>query len=318
MTFKILATLLLCFISISAYNQQNELEEFLSNLPNTTFEQVGTNERFESTYEIKIRQPLDHSDLNKGFFNQKVILSHRGFDNLSVMATEGYKAFRKRVYEPTKLLNANQITVEHRFYGNSIPDSLNYSYLNMKQATADLHRIRQLFSDIYKNKWVSTGGSKGGVTSIFYRYFYPKDVDVTIPYVAPIKKSFEEERVYHFLDTVGSDACRESISSFQSYLLHNREKILPILNELASKNKETFSIISINEAFEYAVMEFSFAFWQWGKACDEIPSETSNVVDAVDYFVSISSPLWFGDNSIRKSQSHYYQPEFDLKHGKLI
>lgn len=103
------------------------------------------------------------------------------------MATEGYKAFRRRVYEPTKLLNANQVTVEHRYYGSSVPYSIDYRYLNMKQATADLHKIKQLFSSIYKGKWISTGRSKGGVTTIFYRFFYPNDVDVSIPYVAPIK-----------------------------------------------------------------------------------------------------------------------------------
>lgn len=297
---------------MSANAQMGELDYLLSNFPKTTFEKVKTNENFRSTYELKIRQPIDHSDTTKGFFYQKIFLSHRGFDKPTVIATEGYRAFKKRIYEPTKLLNANQITVEHRYYGSSIPDSMDYRHLNMKQQTADLHRIRQVFSDIYSGKWISTGGSKGGVTTIFYRYFYPKDVDVSIPYVAPIKKSYEEERIYHFLNTVGTKDCREAIKSFQLLLLKNREKILPYLAELAKQKNETFSIITINEAFEYAVMEYSFAFWQWGERCEEIPTDFTQVEDLMKYFISVSSPLWFSDKSIQKSQPHYYQVSTEL------
>ncbi len=202
--------------------------------------------------------------------------------------------------------------MEHRYYGASIPDSMDYQYLNMEQATSDLHRIRELFSDIYSGKWISTGGSKGGVTTIFYRYFYPNDIDVSIPYVAPIKSSYEEERIYHFLDTVGTKDCREAIKSFQLLLLRNRETISPYLEELAAKANESFSIISLNQAFEYAVMEYSFAFWQWGERCEEIPTDSTQIEDLVKYFISISSPLWFSDKSIQKSQPHYYQVSTEL------
>ena len=101
--------------------------------------------------------------------------------------------------------------MEHRYFGESMPDSLNYNYLNLKQATADLHHIRQLFGQIYTGKWVSTGVSKGGATTIFYRYFYPEDVDASVPYVAPVNREQEDQRLYRFLDTIGTDQCREKI-----------------------------------------------------------------------------------------------------------
>ena len=41
----------------------------------------------------------------------------------------------------TNLLDANQIMVEHRYFGKSVPDSLDWNYLNIKQSAADHHRI---------------------------------------------------------------------------------------------------------------------------------------------------------------------------------
>lgn len=312
MKVRIVLPLLSLVFTFSATSQVNKLEELLANIPEVIAEKVEANPNFESTYKLKIRQPLDHFDSKKGFFYQTVYLSHRGFDNPTVIATEGYKAFKRRVYEPTKLLDANQILVEHRYYGSSVPDSIDYRYLNMKQATADLHRIKELFSDIYAGKWVSTGGSKGGVTTIFYHYFYPDDVEVSIPYVAPIKATYEEKKIYHFLDTVGTDACRKAIQSFQTLMLKNREQVLPYIEMLAAESNETFTSITLPEAFEYAVMEFSFAFWQWGEDCEKIPTDTTSMLDLVKYFVSISSPLWFSDKSIKDSQSHYYQVATEL------
>lgn len=83
---------------------------------------------------------LDHSHPSKGFFQQKVFLLHKGFDRLTVMNTAGYGRNRPFPLELTILLDANQIDVEHRFFGDSKPDSLVYDYLNFEQVTADLHR----------------------------------------------------------------------------------------------------------------------------------------------------------------------------------
>ena len=57
-----------------------------------------------------------------------------------------------------------------------MPDSLDYQYLNFEQVAQDYHHIRQLFDNIYNGKWASSGISKGGTTTIFYKYFYPNDV----------------------------------------------------------------------------------------------------------------------------------------------
>lgn len=145
------------------------------------------------------------------------------------MVTNGYANSRNRISEPAALLGANQINIEHRFFGESMPDSLDYTYLNLEQVAGDLHHINEIFRTIYNGKWLSTGISKGGQTTIFYRYFYPKDVGVSMPYVAPSTQGVEDQRIYTFLDTVGTDACRNAIKDVQIRLLENREQMVAAL-----------------------------------------------------------------------------------------
>jgi hypothetical protein len=38
----------------------------------------------------------------------------------------------------------------------------------------------------FPGKWINAGESKGGVTSVLHRRFYPCDVEATVAYVAPI------------------------------------------------------------------------------------------------------------------------------------
>ena len=154
------------FLNIISAQTEN-IEAKLSAFPDLVFKKIETAENFKATYELKIKQPLDHSDSSKGFFHQKVFLSHKGFDRPTVMITEGYSRSKNKIYELTKFINANQIDIEHRFFGSSMPDTLNYGYLNLKQATADLHHIKELIGNLYLKKWISTGISKGGATTIF-------------------------------------------------------------------------------------------------------------------------------------------------------
>ena len=124
------------------------------------------------TYELKIKQPIDHSDPSKGFFYQKAYLTHKGFDRPTVIITEGYNRDQNRVYELTDLLQANQLNVlEHRFFGESMPQPADYTYLNLRSDRRPASYQATVW-EIYSKKWVSTGISKGA-TTIFYRYFYP-------------------------------------------------------------------------------------------------------------------------------------------------
>jgi len=304
--FQIIIFLLIFNIGLS----QNQLiDEKLFDLPDVIFEKIETLDKEAVAYELKIKQPVDHSNPAHGYFYQRAFLNHKGFDNPTVMVTEGYTCNANWPTELSTLLDANQLAVEHRYFGNSFPDkdTIDYTYLNLEQATADLHHINQIFKKIYPNNWVSTGISKGGVTTIFYRYFYPDDVDVSVPYVAPINKEFEEQRIYNFFDTISTEECRNKIKNLQIRLFENREQILPLIRFYAMGAGLSFSYLTIEEAFELAVFEYPFSFFQWGHSCELIPSDTATIETIAQYLLYVSGVSFFGDKSMEAFASHYYQ-----------
>ena len=135
------------------------------------FERAGGDDFFESTYLLWFEQPIDHNNPAAGTFKQRVWLSHKSADAPVVFITEGYNVTKPYKSELAELLEANQIIVEHRFYGESCPDSVLWGYLTIKQSAMDLHNIVKYFRKLYRSRWVSTGISKGGTTAIIHRAF---------------------------------------------------------------------------------------------------------------------------------------------------
>jgi hypothetical protein len=167
---KLFLSIFLCisFISVFAQPDKQRLERELFNLPDVSFTDVSKPGDPYLTYDLTIKQALDHQNPEKGSFYQSVQLRHRGFDKPTVIETSGYFLSRWK-NEVEQILNANNVSVEFRFFGKSAPDSLQWQYLTNTQAAADLHHINELLRKIYKGKWASTGISKGGQTTIYYK-----------------------------------------------------------------------------------------------------------------------------------------------------
>jgi len=301
--FFVLIGLLLSFHTYS----QSELENLLFELPNVIFKKIATPDGYESAYELKIRQPIDHKDKSKGHFYQRAFLSHKAMDAPTAMITNGYGRPTNRVTEVARLIEANQINIEHRYFLESSPDSLDYDYLNFEQVAADLHHINQLFRKIYDGKWVSSGISKGGTTTIIYRYFYPEDVDISIPYVAPINHSDEDRRIYDFLAKVGTKECRADIHDYQIVMLEKAEEMKSFLKWFAKGQRLEFNYLDLDQAYEYAILEYPFSFWQWGADCDDIPATNAPVDTLLQHFVDIVGLEFYSDASMDGFGSHYYQ-----------
>lgn len=308
---RLFPVLFFLFISLGIQAQE-DISKYLYDLPDIQFEKITALSKDFTSYELKIKQPIDHNDLSKGHFQQKVYLNHRGLNQLNVMATEGYAANSNRMYEATNLLKANQITVEHRFFGQSIPKNVEWKYLTIEQATADLHKIRTLIGKLYKNKWISTGISKGGQTTIAYRYFYPDDVTVSMPYVAPLNNGFEDKRIYKFLKNVGTPECRKAIKDYQKRLLKNKKKIMPLLKWYAKGGNQKFTYHSLEEAFELGVLEYSFSFWQWGNECSSIPDKTAKLDEMLEHFIDVVGVSFYSDKMVAYYGPHYYQASTQL------
>ncbi len=309
----ILFLCLLSFCSLFAQNDASELEKYLSQQKDLTFKKISTSDNLPLKYELQVKQPVDWKDTKKGYFTQKVILIHTGFTNPTLIETQGYQMY-DRNNELQQILNSNDINVEHRYFGESKPDSdhLDWKCLNLYNVTHDLHHINQIFKKIYKGKWISSGISKGGQTTIYYRYFFPDDVDVSIPYVAPVNYTLEDPRIYTFLNNVGTPECRQKVKDFQLFLLKNEEEALKYIQINSDKRGLTYSYVgSTGTAFEYAVLEYSFSFWQWGYPCSEIP-QNPTVQEAVDYLLKNSDISFFSDQEINGYAPHYYQAATEM------
>ena len=263
---------------------------------------------FSEAYEIHLMQAVDHNNPDGDQFPQKIYLSFVGVDKPVVLVTEGYSANSNYTTELARYLNCNQIIVEHRFFGESVPDDLNWKYMNTYQAASDHHRIIELFSEVFKSKWITTGISKGGQTVMFHSYYYPDDADIRVPYVAPLNFGPEDPRIYDFLDTVGSEYCRDRVFEVQKLILKNRDIYYPMMLDEAGKMGYTFNRIGGPEvAFEYTVLEYDFAYWQWGRTpCEDIILE-GDPENIYSQFFRISGLDYFSDTGIREYEPFFYQ-----------
>jgi hypothetical protein len=259
------------------YAQNAEIEKFLNRHREIRGELAEVDSPFTATYELSLRQPLDHRDTSAGFFEQRLVLSHRSFAAPMVMITEGYSLARRRpnLREVAEIFAANEIQVEYRYHGESLPDSLDWAYLNMAQAAADLHAIRVLLGRLYGQAWLATGFSKGGQTCLAYRYYYPEDVQCSIPYVAPLNAAQADPRIDAFFHSVGDAQTRARLHAFQRLVLSQREAMITRLQWYSLGARLRFSI-GLDRALDYLVLEYPFSFWQYHQlSSDAIPDATA-------------------------------------------
>lgn len=262
---------------------------------------------FGEAYEIMLEQPLDHRNPDGARFRQRLFLAHAGYDKPVVLVTEGYGAGGSRAGELTRLLGANQINVEHRFFGRSVPSPLNWADLTVRNSADDLHAVVQALKALYPGKWVSTGVSKSGQTALFYKCSYPDDVDATVPYSAPINIAQEDPRLYRFLETAGDEATRARIKDYQKALFRREEEILPLVSKWAEARKWTMSL-GLAEAYEYGILEYPFAFWQYGtlKAAD-IPAADAPAAALFDHYQKINAFYFYTDQGQKAFEPFMYQ-----------
>ncbi len=314
----ILSTALL--LSFSTVGLTQSLEKQLGGLASRyhfTYEKMKADTFFTEKYMLYVEQPLNHYFPEGKKFTQRVILCHKDFTAPMVFVTEGYSAAYaenpKYINELSAYLDANQVVVEHRYFNKSVPDTLEWNELTVFNAASDHHRIVEILKHIYTGKWVNTGISKGGQTAVYHRFFYPEDVDATVGYVCPINFSIEDRRAYYFLDTVGSQQCRDKIFTFQQELLKHKSKYLPVFKKLAKDKKFTYRM-GIEKGFELTVFEFSFAFRQWGMfSCNDIPEAKNNSPkEMISFLDKVSTLEWISDQGIEKMQPFFYQAMREL------
>lgn len=305
--------LLLLLVIVSANASNKELYQKLCTLKGVITVDSLPSDYSTEKYVVTIRQPLDHKHPEKGSFTQRVVISHEGFDRPTVLVTEGYGgdyALNPRYQdELAGLFHTNTVFVEHRYFSGSVPDTVDWQYLTAPNSASDLHLITTLFKQIYPQKWISTGISKGGQTALIYRAFFPNDVDITVPYVAPVSRSAEDGRHEPFLNVVGDKKTRQAILSFQREVLKRRGEIIPLLEKFCMEKQLSFRI-SMNEVLDYCVLEYSFAFWQWGTPASQIPANSATTEVLFKHLTEISGPDYFATG--QPTQAFFIQAAREL------
>ena len=303
---------LLLTILITSCNQEKTPKSFtkvLNEFGNVKIIDTIQDSLFQKTYTVMLQQPLDHENPDAGSFQQRVTFSHKGFDRPTVIVTEGYAMYTNYLKELCETIGANQIRIEHRYFGKSIPDTIDWKYLNTKQATADYHRIREYFGKYYTGKWLSTGWSKGGQTSLIYKRNYPEDIDVVVAYDAPVNKELEEKRVDAFFEKVGTEEIRKKLINFQRLVLSNKETYLPMFIDTTSAWNYKYSI-GYEKALEYVVLEYPFSFWQYKFIpIEEIPDENSSEEEVFNHLNDVVSFGSYNDASMNSPSMYMFTCE---------
>ena len=310
-TALLLFTFLLASVSLSA---QTGLQQKLSEISAITEAQPLESTEFSEKYVTYFTQPLDHRHPEKGSFRQRVIVAHAGFDRPTVIITEGYGAAYalKPQYreELSRLLNANMVFVEYRYFLESTPEPKDWRYLTAESSADDLHAVTTAFKNIYPGKWIATGISKGGQTTMFYRTYFPDDVDISVPYVAPLNQSLEDGRHEPFIaNKVSTPENRKRVENFQLEVLKRKSRLLPIFEKYCSDKGYTFRI-PIAEVYDFNVLEYSFALWQWGTPVNKIPETNADDHTLFKHFMAICEPDYFSE------QSPY--PSFNVQAAKEL
>ncbi|TRX66505.1 S28 family serine protease [Carboxylicivirga sp. M1479] len=302
-----------CLLTLQACTKTiNTPEQLFATIENMEIEEIQADSAlFNKAWLIRFEQPLDHNNPNKGSFKQRIWVSHKNINAPMVMVTEGYSANRNYTSELAKLVESNQIIVEHRYFSDSQPDTLDWTYLTVEQAANDHHRIIQFFKQLYTSKWATTGVSKGGQTAIFHRALFPNDVDLSVPYVAPVNLAREDQRIFDFFNSVGTSEERQVITNFQKVILEKRDEIMPLFIDYAERKNLTFRM-GYEKAFELVVLEYPFSFWQWGSKMESIPSLDAPLEVLFDHLSKGSDIAYVSDQSWEDIKPFFYQAYKEL------
>ncbi|MYT71427.1 MULTISPECIES: S28 family serine protease [unclassified Streptomyces] len=262
---------------------------------------------------LNFTQPVDHRHPSKGTFQQRITVLHKDVSRPTVMFTSGYNvSTTPSRSEPTRIVDGNQVSVEYRFFTPSRPQPADWSKLDIWQAASDQHRIYQALKPVYGANWLTTGGSKGGMTATYYERFYPRDMDGVVAYVAPNDVVNDEDSAYdRFLANVGPKDCRVALQKVQRETLVRRTALeKKYADYLAANNYTVTTVGSLDKAYEATVLDLVWGFWQYQpeSACADVPDAATVTDQALfDYVDAVGGWSSYADQGLERYTPYYYQ-----------
>lgn len=288
----------------------------LKHLPGVTY--LGKNAYPPSgytVYELEIRQPVNHAQPNGATFEQHLELYERDTNAPMVMYVSGYFNYTfispKDTYlsDAAAIVDGNQISVESRFFGNSVPHPTLWKYATAWQEAADEHHVVQVFKRLYRARWLLSGVSKGGEAAIFHDYYYPRDFAGTFAWSAPSITHTFARSYDQFLNHVGTASCRTALLQVQTRALDHRKLFEAKLAAAAQAAHETFSDWAggLDEDFEVTILQTPFVFWQYGGDCATIPAATASLQKLYHWYDVVVGWLASDDQQMAPFFTYDYQ-----------
>ncbi|TXG36663.1 S28 family serine protease [Seonamhaeicola maritimus] len=296
-----------CKTSVPVTSSQKSNFEKLASIKNVVkIEKRDLISHFDENYEIWFKQPIDHNDLSKGTFNQRVFL---GFENASkpvIVELRGYGIGSDKAGELASHYEANQLAIEHRYFNNSRPAEIDWNTLTIENSAKDqsiiINAIRHVFP---KSKFISTGISKGCQTTMAHRRFFPKNVDASVCYVGPLNFKREDPRIYSFLENVGTKEERNKVKAFQNLCFENRSALLEQMKNAANKGQLSWEF-GVENALDYTILEYSFAYWQWGTDVNSIPPNNASPDKIYKHLIDVVGYSFFEAASVENLQPYFW------------
>ena len=269
-------------------------------------------------FTLSVRQPLDHNDPNSPTFIQRMYLFHQSTEAPMVLVTSGYglgdlDSYRQFPVEIGQMVGGNHIFLGHRFFDGALPSGQNqdWSKVNIRQAAADNHRIVSQLKAVYDTPWIGTGWSKGGMTAIFHERFYPDDLDLVVPMVAPISLAPQDDRYPPALATIGTPECRQTLETSIIGALGRLDEFLDVFQIPDAQRPE------YQAWFKSQIVAFAWGYWQYLgiKACGSIPDGTFAPIEDLAnfyFYLQVPGPAFAIDEETAQTYTYTYQAETQL------
>lgn len=190
-------------------------------------------------------------------------------------------------------LGAHVVTLEHRFYGDSIPtdtySAQDLNFLSTDQALADFAEFQKYAQKEWKmtGKWIAIGGSYPGSLAAYYRLNHPELVIGSLASSAPVQAKASFEEYDYQVATVIPSVCRDTIQSVVAKV----EKQLAS-EETRASVKAMFgsSEIKNDVDFLYVVADMAAGAIQYGKRaqfCADITSAEDPVKEYAKFGLAL-------------------------------
>jgi PS-10 peptidase S37 len=310
----LLATVIALFV-LAAPAQAQDIAEQLEAIPGMTVVEEKAAPAPYRYFVLEFAQPNDHLKPLRGSFQQRLTVLHRGTDRPTVLHTSGYNVGTSPSRsEPTRLVDGNQVSTEQRFFTPSRPQPPDWTrQLTIWQAASDHHRIVAALDDLYRGRWLSTGASKGGMTSVYHRRFFPNDIDGTVAYVAPNDVvNAEDSRYTRFFERVGTPECRAALTAIEREALGARRADLRArFQATATAEGWTFgnTLRTVDRALEMVVLDTAWAFWQYRRVadCANIPPASAPTDQIYAFLDAVVSFSFYTDQGLEPYVPYYFQ-----------